>query len=238
MRSEDPLDYFRPSRSKSTRRNALMATLQTTTLWGLFLWLFPAAILQIQARAGIARFDAGLWKTVAVCIFAAAGLTGWYCGGLFVKYGKGTPMPLDQTTQLVILGPYRFVRNPMAALGILQGLTVGVWLGSWPVVVYAILGGAAWHTLARPYEEADLERRFGAPYSAYRATIHNWMPTFHPYSRLVTIDEPAAEEQAFGGPNILTEVETAYARSPRATEGAVCHGETGPKPGARSVRRR
>jgi len=167
-----------------------MSALQTATLWAVFLWLFPEGIIWLQANIGIARFDIGVWKVVAACVFGVAGVTGWYCGGLFVTHGNGTPMPLDQTTRLVILGPYRVVRNPMATLGIVQGLAVGMYLGSWPVLCYAIAGAVAWHLLARPYEEADLERRYGDQYREYRDSVHNWMPTIRPFKRLVASDEP------------------------------------------------
>jgi protein-S-isoprenylcysteine O-methyltransferase Ste14 len=36
---------------------------------------------------------------------------------------------------LVIAGPYRYVRNPMAVAGILQGIAVGWYLGSVSVII-------------------------------------------------------------------------------------------------------
>jgi protein-S-isoprenylcysteine O-methyltransferase Ste14 len=43
---------------------------------------------------------------------------GWFalfcwCVGLFARIGKGTLAPWDPTRNLVAVGPYRFVRNPM-----------------------------------------------------------------------------------------------------------------------------
>lgn len=180
----DPMRLFRPARDDSVLRNASCTLLQTAFMWGTFLVVLPLAVLALQGALGIARFEPGAWGGVAVVLFWAAGLTGIYCGSLFVRFGAGTPFPLDETTRLVIAGPYRWVRNPMAILGIFQGMMVGVGLGSWPVIVYALGGVAAWHMLARPLEERDLERRFGAQFTEYRDCVRNWIPSTRPYRKI------------------------------------------------------
>ena len=81
----------------------------------------------------------------------------------------------------MVSGPYRHLRNPMAVAGIAQGVAVGVVLGSPAVVLYALLGGPVWHVLVCPWEEADLESRFGAPYRRYRAAVRCWLPRFPGY---------------------------------------------------------
>jgi hypothetical protein len=49
-------------------------------------------------------------------------------------------------------------------------------LGSWIVVVYALLGSLVWNYVVRPHEEHDLEERFGAQYRAYRDAVRCWVP--------------------------------------------------------------
>jgi protein-S-isoprenylcysteine O-methyltransferase Ste14 len=93
-----------------------------------------------------------------------------------VTHGRGTPLPSVTARRLVTSGPYSFVRNPMAVAGILQGLAVGLILGSWLVVAYALTGSIVWNTLARPYEEADLRERFGEEFEAYRRRVRCWIP--------------------------------------------------------------
>jgi len=48
--------------------------------------------------------------------------------------GNGTPLPAATARRLVIGGPYRFVRNPMAVAGLVQTVGVGLWTGSWTTV--------------------------------------------------------------------------------------------------------
>jgi hypothetical protein len=70
--------------------------------------------------------------------------------------GDGTPLPSAMPNRLVIAGPYRWVRNPMAVSGIVQGAAVGFILQSWLVVAYAVVGSLVWNYAIRPHEESDL----------------------------------------------------------------------------------
>lgn len=176
---------FRPAASRPVAHNCLRAFLQTAMMWGLFLFLLPWLIVTAQRSIGIPFFDSQPIGPLAIAGFALFGLTGCYCGLLFVLHGRGTPLPLDQTTQLVVLGPYRVVRNPMAILGIGQGVLVGLYLGSWPVVAYAVAGAFVWNFVARPLEEADMKRRYGQAYVDYAQSVPCWLPTRRPYPQTV-----------------------------------------------------
>jgi protein-S-isoprenylcysteine O-methyltransferase Ste14 len=62
----------------------------------------------------------------------------------------------------------------MAFGGILQGIAVGIGIGSALVVVYAILGGIWWEVLVRGLEEAYLAKKFGEPFERFRAQVPCW----------------------------------------------------------------
>jgi protein-S-isoprenylcysteine O-methyltransferase Ste14 len=94
--------------------------------------------------------------------------------------GEGTPLPAATARKLVVTGPYRFVRNPMAVAGAFQTIGVGLWRGSWMVIAAAIAGALAWSAFIRPSEEADLAARFGASYENYREAVRCWVPTARP----------------------------------------------------------
>lgn len=165
--------------------NVLYTLLQTACMWGVFLVAIPAFVVTVEPLVGMPRLDWTNARPLAIALFSLAGLIGIGCGLSFALLGQGTPLPLDTTTQLVVVGPYRYVRNPMAVLGITQGVMVGIYLGSVGVIAYSLAGVVAWHVLARPYEEADLESRFGEAYRAYRNAVPLWIPRLTAYSRLV-----------------------------------------------------
>lgn len=94
--------------------------------------------------------------------------------------GEGTPLPADSPRKLIIVGQYRYVRNPMAMSSLMQGLCVALWLNSPLVAGYVVAGALLWNFLARPWEEADLKRRFGEPFRLYRREVRCWWPRLLP----------------------------------------------------------
>lgn len=76
----------------------------------------------------------------------------------------------------------------MACASLLQGVAVGFALGSPLVLLYVLCGALTWNTLARPWEEADMEARFGDAFVNYKQAVRCWLPRLHPFSP----DEPDA----------------------------------------------
>jgi len=168
---------FRVAPSSSTVMLFARAGLQIVIFWGLFLWLLPLAITEAEGRLGVNGFEWGGHQFAGWLLFALAGPLGLWSAVTMAMHGRGTPLPTDCAPKLVIAGPYRYLRNPMATAGILQGLAVGVILGSVGTLLYALTGAVLWHFGARPAEELDLLQRFGEPYRKYRAQVRCWVPT-------------------------------------------------------------
>lgn len=167
-------NLFKPATTKSGSWNLIKTTLQSVAFWIIFLYLLPQLILQLEMVLVLPKFPTS--KNIGWLLLITFSLLNIYCGYTMSWYGKGTPLPLDCPQQLVIRGPYRFVRNPMAVAGIGQGVSVGIILGSFLVVIYAVTGAVLWHFAVRPMEEADLEKRFGKSYRIYKDTVRCWIP--------------------------------------------------------------
>lgn len=186
------LHGVRESSTSSIWVNARKTALQVFLIWGLFLYVIPMLLVRIEMFASIPSFESTKSQVLGLLLFMAMSTVGLVCAFLFVWYGKGTPLPLDSTTRFVVAGPYRYIRNPMAVAGLGQGLGVAMMLGSYCTVFYVLLGGILWHNIARPWEEADLSRRFGDTYEAYRKRVPLWIPTPFPYPH--TVAEHDAED--------------------------------------------
>ena len=166
---------FRPARL--TARQALLWTLlQMALFWGLFLYVIPQAIDEVAIQLGWQRFEHVGQPLLAIALFVAASSIGLRSAYHMSMVGKGTPLPTATPPRLIVRGPYRYVRNPMAIAGIAQGIAVGWYLGSPWVICYAMLGAILWHLLVRPVEEHDLEKRFGDAYTRYRCRVPVWIP--------------------------------------------------------------
>jgi protein-S-isoprenylcysteine O-methyltransferase Ste14 len=164
--------------------NTCKTLVQTAIFWSVFLVVIPAGISLLEWRIGLLdwRFAHGAARATGIALFVLAGGLGITSGIVMAVAGAGTPLPLDCPSRLVIAGPYRYIRNPMVVAGLAQGLGVGLFLGSWPVIGYALCGAPVWNLLVRPWEERDLVGRFGSDYEQYRAAVHCWVPRLSPYS--------------------------------------------------------
>lgn len=169
---------FREARAHPHLGHGASTAVQIVLFWGVLLGIAPAVILFFEQRWGL-HIGAPVGIRIAgAVLFVLAAALGLRAAAIMAEIGRGTPLPRFTAPVLVIAGPYRFVRNPMAVAGIGQGVMVGVMLGSWLVVLYALAGALIWNWAVRPYEEADLEARFGAPFREYRDAVPCWIPRF------------------------------------------------------------
>lgn len=187
---------IRPAPSASTSTHVARTTGQLIVFWGLFLAVFPAIISFAERRWGLhLSFPGALQWAGLVLLLAASALGIWSAVAMSTR-GEGTPLPSATARRLVIAGPYRFVRNPMALAGIAQGAAVGLMVESWFVVLYALCGSLVWNWVVRPLEEADLTERFGAAYSAYASDVRCWLPRLTPYGP--ADEDPVAQRRSSG----------------------------------------
>ncbi len=158
--------------------NLTKSLIQTSLFWTVFLILIPAGIRVLERACGwhhlpLLSHNLQLIVGTLLLFFSALGLSSCYS---MAVWGHGTPLPADCTRQLVTIGPYRYVRNPMAIAGPMQAVMIGLLIGSLFTVFYAITGMLLWNLWMRPWEEDDLENRFGAAYVHYRTHVRCWIP--------------------------------------------------------------
>ena len=149
---------------------------QTLVFWSVCLWILPKGMVELERLIGWEGFSLPYQTTAAALVFIAASSLGLSSGLTMAMVGNGTPLPTATAPQFVVRGPYRYVRNPMAVAGIIQGIAVGWYLGSYSVIAYSIAGAIVWHCFVRPVEETDLLERFGERYLTYQQTVGLWIP--------------------------------------------------------------
>lgn len=177
------MNWFRVARDGPTRRHVVTTLLQTSAFWTVFLVLLPWAIHAATTGFDLAPTPFAGHRVLGIALFIAGSTLGLASGLHMAVRGRGTPLPLCMARELVVTGPYRHIRNPMATAGIAQGTAVGLFLGDWFVVGYALAGAVLWHTIARAPEERDLAERFGDAYRGYRDAVPLWRPRLRGYGR-------------------------------------------------------
>ncbi len=110
----------------------------------------------------------------------------WIIGGVillwsfwnFLIEGRGTPAPIDPPKELVAVGFYRYVRNPMYVGVLLILIGHFLWFKNVGLIVYAAVAFLIVHLFVTLYEEPTLKRKFGAGYEEYLKKVPRWIPRF------------------------------------------------------------
>lgn len=139
---------------------------------GLLVGYFPWRISLKDAPL----FDPSVLRYLAIPFW----IVGWtfmiWCFWEFTLRGRGTPAPIDPPKELVSVGLYRHVRNPMYVGGILILLGWVLWSPSLSMAVMPILFFVAAHMFVTLYEEPTLKRKFGGAYENYLKRVPRWLP--------------------------------------------------------------
>ncbi len=141
--------------------------------FALWFWLLPGWLGFEVELSGPARWR-WLGAVPSILGFAVALRCVWDFGWT----GHGTPAPIAPPQRLVVVGFYRYVRNPMYV-----GFAAG-WIGLWivfghanPVAIAGVAAAALGvHLFVLFYEEPTLRKKFGADYLEYCRNVNRWLP--------------------------------------------------------------
>jgi protein-S-isoprenylcysteine O-methyltransferase Ste14 len=139
----------------------------------LWFWLLPQWLGFTVELKG-----AACWRWLAAVPSVLGFAVALRCIWDFGWTGRGTPAPFVPPRRLVVVGFYRYVRNPMYV-----GFAAG-WIGLWVIfghpdlrLITAIAAVALGVNLfVIFYEEPTLQRMFGEQYEEYRRNVRRWWP--------------------------------------------------------------
>ena len=85
--------------------------------------------------------------------------------------GRGTPLPILPTKELLTGGPYRYCRNPMTFGTIVAYLGLAVFAGTLVGIGFVLCFAALLILYLKQLEEKELAERFGDAYLQYRREV-------------------------------------------------------------------
>ena len=143
----------------------------------------------------------GLGVAIGIPLLAAGLSLHVSCIVLFkkAKGGGGIGVPFNPPRELVVIGPYAWVRNPM-----LTGAFA--WLAGLGCLLHSVSIVFVWTPLfivlnmieLKFVEEPELERRFGPSYNEYKSRIPKLVPRRPPPPEKGTAAQHAATEKLSG----------------------------------------
>jgi protein-S-isoprenylcysteine O-methyltransferase Ste14 len=139
---------------------------------GFWTVMMPYWLLARPVRADVRGAGAAGWLLIAagIALYFACAFWG------FALRGRGTPLPLDPPKKLVVVGPYRFVRNPMYWSVAFVMLGEAAVFHSMALVDLAAVFFVAVNLFVLFVEEPGLKAKFGAEYEQYCLQVPRWLP--------------------------------------------------------------
>jgi protein-S-isoprenylcysteine O-methyltransferase Ste14 len=163
-----------PTTDRIDRSLSVIAALAVgAAFFALWFWLLPGWLGFRVDLAGVSR-----WRWLAAAPSVSGFAVALRCIWDFGWTGRGTPAPVAPPKRLVVVGFYRYVRNPMYV-----GFAAG-WIGLWivfgranPIAIAAVAAVALGVDLfVIFYEEPTLRKKFGSDYENYCRNVRRWWP--------------------------------------------------------------
>jgi protein-S-isoprenylcysteine O-methyltransferase Ste14 len=135
----------------------------------------PWALSLLTTRYGWVDGRPGPWNLLAlVVVIPGLAFTAWMVTVHF-RASPDTFLDFRQGRTLLTPGPYAVSRNPMYVVELAFWLGWALFYGSLAVLVGFLLWFALFNFVLVPYEERELEARFGSAYRDYKRQVPRWL---------------------------------------------------------------
>ena len=146
-----------------------------------FLILIPYVIIVVcpnwDRRLGLPDLDFGAINYIIGGVLIGVGMFfGLWSNLTQLTRGRGTPLPMLPTQELLIGGPYRYCRNPMTLGAILAYLGLGILVGTVTGIGLVLCFAGVLILYLKLLEEKELAERFGEAYLQYKREVPFILP--------------------------------------------------------------
>ncbi len=165
---------IRPSRTRSTAALWAKSLLNAVLFFAVLLLALPWLAHRVLPAPIPLPEALRVWPAAAL---ALAGAAVWIASlDHFSRHGRGTPLAADAPRELVTIGCFGRVRNPIMAAELAILWAEVLHLASWGVALYALAMSLGAHWIVVHVEEPELRRRFGESYAEYCRKVPRWLP--------------------------------------------------------------
>jgi protein-S-isoprenylcysteine O-methyltransferase Ste14 len=165
--------YYKLAQREHSLAVRILATLPVGLI---IIVLIPYVVVRVgptlDQMLGLQGFKIGAVNTILGGIMVVGGLFfGIWSNLVQFEQGRGTPLPVMPTQELLLKGPYRYCRNPMTFGTILFYLGLGVAVGTVAGIGIALGIAGLLILYLKRVEERELGERFGEPYLRYKREV-------------------------------------------------------------------
>ena len=154
--------------------------------------MFVRALIAFIVLPGIGAFIAPLiiayidpWignlQAPGIMVMCLGAISLLWCVRDFYLLGKGTLAPWDPTKKLVVVGLYRFMRNPMYISVLIVVFGWSLYFLSPILLLYDVALAIGFHIRIVRNEEPLLKQQFGEQWEIYAQEVPRWLPRRTPW---------------------------------------------------------
>ena len=149
----------------------------------LLAFLVLPCVVAVLAPPLIAFLDP--WRgracTPGLAVMLAGAIVLLWCVRDFYVSGKGTLAPWDPPEKLVVIGLYRYVRNPMYVGVLLLVFGWAMYFSSLVLAAYFVVLAVGFHIRVVIHEEPWLKSQFSEEWHVYSQAVSRWLPRVKPW---------------------------------------------------------
>ena len=136
----------------------------------------PWAFYQIDVYVPVVHVEIRWLRLAGVVLFVVCFAVYLVSSYVLSRHGKGAYVEFDPPTRLVVVGPFRYVRNPVAGCLVAAMLGEAIALSSTGVLLMFCVFAVLAHLQVVRVEEPLLRKRFGRAYEDYCGRVPRWIP--------------------------------------------------------------
>ena len=135
--------------------------------------MIPAFLIivlpQVDNFLGISSFFNGLGNIIiGVLAIIIGGIVAIWTIVIQINLASGTPFPMLPTKKLLIVGPFKYCRNPMTLGTIIAYAGIAILIGSCTALIVVAIFAVMLICYLKIIEEKELRMRFGSEYIEYK----------------------------------------------------------------------
>ncbi len=131
--------------------------------------LLTVVLPRLDEYFGIGPLTYGMGNIIiGIGMIVLGGILALWTIAIQITLASGTPFPMLPTKKLLIVGPFKYCRNPMTLGTIVAYAGIAVLIGSFTALLTVVLLAAALIGYLKLIEEKELVLRFGSEYIEYK----------------------------------------------------------------------
>jgi protein-S-isoprenylcysteine O-methyltransferase Ste14 len=154
----------------NSNKNRILALGIGALIFPIMIPVFLIIVLpQVDNYFGISSFFNGLGNIIiGVMAIIIGGIVAIWTIVIQINLASGTPFPMLPTKKLLIVGPFKYCRNPMTLGTIVAYTGIAILVGSYTALIAVAIFAAILISYLKIIEEKELQMRFGSEYIEYK----------------------------------------------------------------------